>query len=72
MFSCPKCGNEVIRSYGSDKVKLRTNIVIWENGKCVCKCLKCKADVPVPLSLHLPTGRVLKYGEEKEKGKKAS
>jgi len=71
-FHCEKCGNEIIRSYGTAKWKLRTNIVIWEDGRCVCKCLKCKSEVEVPLALHLPTGRVLKYDDKKtnSKGKK--
>jgi hypothetical protein len=59
MFYCEKCGNEVIRSYPTGKVKLRTNIVVWEDDKCICKCLKCKADVEIPLTLHLPTGKIV-------------
>jgi predicted nucleic-acid-binding Zn-ribbon protein len=67
MFACPKCGNELIRSYGAEKIKLRTNIVVWSDGICIAKCLKCKSDVSVPISLHLPTGKVLKYEETKSK-----
>ncbi len=62
MFHCAKCGNEVIRSYGDEKkIKMRTNIVVWEldTGKCICKCLKCKEDVEVPLMLKLSDGRVI-------------
>jgi hypothetical protein len=72
MFDCKTCGSEVIRSYGS-KIKLRTNIVLWENGKCVCKCLKCKAWVELPLFLELPTGKIIgKTGvKHSEKRKKA-
>jgi hypothetical protein len=69
IFNCPKCGNECIRSYGADKIKLRTNIVIFEIDKATCKCLKCKSDVEIPVFLKLPTGRILPKDESK-KGKK--
>ena len=61
MFYCPACGNEVIKSYPGGKCKLRTNIIIWEDGKAFCKCQKCHADVSIPVVLELPTGRKLKY-----------
>lgn len=70
MFYCKKCGNEVIRSYPENKIKLRTNIVIWENGKCICKCLKCKSEVEIPITLHLPGGRTVKSEQKKKAGKK--
>jgi len=60
-FYCEACGNEVIKSYPDGKWKLRTNIVIWEDGKAFCKCAKCHSDVPIPVTLELPTGRKLKY-----------
>jgi hypothetical protein len=60
-FYCAKCGNEVIKSYPGDKWKLRTNIVIWQDGQAFCKCESCHADVPIPVVLELPTGRKLKY-----------
>ena len=71
MFYCKKCGNEVIRSYGDEKkIKMRTNIVVWEldTERCICKCLKCKAEVEVPLMLKLSDGRVI--GENGKKRKK--
>lgn len=61
MFYCEKCGNEVVKSYPGGKVKLRTNIVIWEDGRAFCKCQKCHSEVPIPVSLDLPTGKKLKY-----------
>jgi len=61
IFFCPQCGNEVIRSYPSGKIKMRTNIVIFEEDKCICKCLKCHAEVEVPVVLYLPTGKVVGY-----------
>lgn len=61
MFYCKSCGNEVIKSYPDGKVKCRTNIIIWEDGKAFCKCQKCHSDVPIPVILELPTGRKLKY-----------
>lgn len=71
MINCEKCGNEVLRSYGDEKkLKLRTNIIIWEldNHRCIAKCLKCKSEVEMPLSLHLSDGRVISYkNKRKEK-----
>ena len=67
MFYCENCGNEVVKSYPGGKVKLRTNIVIWEDGKAFCKCQKCHAEVPIPVILDLPTGKKLKYYVLEEK-----
>ncbi len=72
MFCCPKCGNEVIRSYGDEKkIKLRTNIIVFEldTKRVFCKCLKCKNEVEIPLSLHLSDGRVI-GGDKNAKKKK--
>ena len=52
IFSCPKCGNEVIRDYGR-KQKLRTNILVWEDGNCIAKCSRCSGEVSVPIILNL-------------------
>jgi len=70
MINC-ECGNEVLRSYGDEKkVKLRTNIIVWEldTGKCFCKCLKCKAEIPLDLSITIPGGKVIggKNGKKKK------
>lgn len=61
ILNCPKCGSELIRDYG-DKQKLRTNILIFERGKCTVKCPNCKGnvDVPITLNLTLPTAPVKK------------
>lgn len=70
MFFCESCGNEVVRSYGDEKkIKIRTNIIIFEldTGKVFCKCLKCKKEVPIPLMLKLSDGRVI--GESKKRAK---
>jgi hypothetical protein len=61
MIHCEKCGNEIVKSYPGGKVKLRTNIIVWESGKAFCKCQKCHSEVPIPVVLELPTGRKLKY-----------
>jgi len=83
MIHCEKCGNEIVKSYPGGKVKLRTNIIVWEDGKAFCKCTKCHAEVPIPVVLELPTGRKLQYyvlefgevkksvGKENSKRKKA-
>ncbi len=54
LFKCPKCGAEMIRDYNNKK-KMRTNILVFEHGRCIAKCLKCKSDVEVPISLNLFT-----------------
>jgi hypothetical protein len=56
-----KCGNEIIKSYPGDKSKLRTNILIFEDGKAFCKCSKCHEDVFVPVILNDPTKKVQFY-----------
>ena len=68
IFYCNQCGTEVIKSYGDQhKIKMRTNIAIWnlETGICIVKCYKCKSEVEVPLMLRLPDGRII--GESKKK-----
>ena len=67
MFFCEQCGNELVRSYPNGKIKIRTNIIVFEDDTCICKCLKCKKDVSIPLSLHLPTGRIVGYKDKKVK-----
>ena len=63
IFYCENCGNEVLKSYPGGKAKLRTNILIWEEGRAFCKCLQCHAEVPIPVVLELPTGRTLPPGK---------
>ena len=53
MFYCPKCGNELIKDYPDGKRKLRTNIIVWEKDKAICKCNVCHGDVEIPISLNL-------------------
>jgi hypothetical protein len=51
-YFCPFCGNEMIKHYPNGKQKLRTNIIVWENGKeAVAKCNVCHRDVNVPINL---------------------
>ncbi len=52
LFKCPNCGGEMIRDYNNKK-KMRTNILVFEGGKCIAKCLKCKENVEVPITLNL-------------------
>ena len=62
MVHCEKCGNEVLRSYGDEKkIKLRTNIIVWEldTGRCFCKCLECRSEVPILLTVTLPGGKTI-------------
>ena len=58
---CNKCGNQLIKSYPNNKYKLRTNIIIFENGKAICKCQQCHSDVVIPVALELPTNRKMKF-----------
>lgn len=60
MIDCPRCGNTILKSYPGNKVKLRTNIIIWESGgQAFCKCNKCHKEVHIPVSIELPTGKRL-------------
>jgi len=74
MICCNHCGQEVVRSYGDEKkIKLRTNIIVWnlDTGECICKCLKCKGEVEVPLFLKLSDGRIIGEDKNGKKRKKA-
>jgi len=51
-LKCPNCQNEIIRDYDG-KQKLRTNILVFENSKCLAKCLKCRSNIEVPVTLNL-------------------
>lgn len=55
-FYCKHCGNEMIKEYPNGKIKLRTNIIVFEKNdteEAVCKCNVCHGDVNVPISLNL-------------------
>ncbi len=54
-FHCSHCGNEMIKEYPNGKLKLRTNIIVWENSteEAICKCNVCHGDVNVPISINL-------------------
>ena len=49
---CENCG-ENISEKNDDKLKLRTNILIFKNNKCEVKCHKCKKFTNVPIFLDL-------------------
>ncbi|MBI9086807.1 MAG: hypothetical protein JEZ11_24635 [Desulfobacterales bacterium] len=53
LIECPNCRSEILKDYG-DKKKLRAGILIFENGKCLAKCPKCKGIVEVPIILKIP------------------
>ena len=53
LIYCPKCGNTVMKSYPNKKIKLRTNILIFEPSKTICKCMKCHAEIEVPIQLEI-------------------
>ena len=73
LVTCHVCGTEMIRQYDGGKTKLRASILVWENGRCIGKCRKCGADVPLQLSLvagnPLPKKRTIHIvmGDEKNK-----
>ena len=45
-----RCGNAIIKSYGT-KAKLRARIVLFEEHGAVAKCLSCGLEIPIPVSL---------------------
>jgi hypothetical protein len=51
ILECAECREGLIKSYPGGKKKLRTNILIFENGECIVKCPRCKADQRIPIKL---------------------
>jgi hypothetical protein len=49
---CQNCNNPVVVKEGK-KIKLRTNIVVFEDDSCVVKCPHCKTSLKIPLALKL-------------------
>lgn len=47
-MKCPICKKAIISTEGK-KQKLRSRIVIFDNGKTTAKCLNCKSDVEIPV-----------------------
>ena len=47
-MKCPICKKSIISTEGR-KQKLRSRIVIFDNGKTIAKCLNCKSDVEIPV-----------------------
>ena len=60
LIKCAACGTEMVREYEGDKIKLRASILVWEKNKCIGKCRKCGADVPLQLSLTMPKKNSIK------------
>ena len=62
MFNCKNknCGTPLFYKDGKDKIKMRTNIVIFEksqeddfdNPNVIIKCSKCKTENEVPLQFN--------------------
>ncbi|MDD5772199.1 MAG: hypothetical protein PHX78_01870 [bacterium] len=47
-MKCPVCKKTIICTEGK-KLKLRSRIVIFDNGKATAKCISCKSDVEIPI-----------------------
>jgi hypothetical protein len=52
ILRCP-CGEPVMIQVAG-KVKVRTNIVIFENGHALVKCRHCKSDLTAPITTTMP------------------
>jgi hypothetical protein len=61
MISCPKCGNPLIREYPGGKKKLRTNILVWDKNGCTAKCMQCKSDVSIPVTLNFGKNKKIRH-----------
>lgn len=51
MIHCYKCRNAVIKKGADGKIRVRTRIVIFDNGAVEGICSKCGAQIPLPLKL---------------------
>ena len=60
-LKCTKCKHDLIKSYDNGVKKLRTNIVVFDGDECVAKCLNCKSDQVIPLTLN-PINRKKRKG----------
>ncbi|MEW6087368.1 MAG: hypothetical protein AB1498_03625 [bacterium] len=47
-MKCPICNKTIISNEGR-KQKLRTRIIIFDQGKTIAKCQNCKSEVEIPV-----------------------
>jgi len=47
-LQCPICGRKLF-ACNNDRLKLRTRILIFENGYAIAKCKYCRSNVIVPV-----------------------
>lgn len=47
MSKCPHCDKKIIQKAMDGRIKIRTNILVFRNGKAEIVCKKCGGDVPI-------------------------
>lgn len=60
-IKCPKCSRIVLDTNADGSKKLRSRMLLFENGGTVAICPGCKWKVAVPVTLDIPTSRTLKH-----------
>lgn len=60
-IQCPKCRRIVLDTNEDGTRKLRSRMILFENGGTFALCPGCKSKVPVPISLDIPTSPTLKH-----------
>ena len=48
---CPHCQTVVLQKSLDGKIKVRTNIVVFDGARTIVKCRRCKADIPIDMQL---------------------
>lgn len=49
-MSCPKCGTNMIKSYG-DEAKFRLKLIVWNAEGMFAVCKSCSSEVPIDVDL---------------------
>jgi hypothetical protein len=72
-MKCKKCQKELLQ-YADNKIKIRTNIIIFEKGEkgetddissAIIKCQYCKSDNQIPIALNLKDNELKHFIFEK-------
>jgi len=48
---CPHCHAVMLQKSADGKIKVRTNIVIFDGPRTIVKCRRCKADVALDVQM---------------------
>jgi len=59
---CPHCRAVILQKSLDGKIKIRTNIVVFDEDRAIVKCRRCKTDVPVDVQLGAELRKALNGG----------